>query len=107
VFPEELPGMPPDHDVEFIIDLLSRMGPIAKRPYRMSVDELEELKKQLKELSDKGYIRLSASPWGSPILFVKNKDGSMRMCIDYRNLNAVTIKNKYPLPRIDDLLDQL
>jgi len=73
----------------------------------MSVDELEELKKQLKELSDKGYIRPSASPWGSPALFVKKKDGSMRKCIDYRNLNAVTVKNKFPLPRIDDLLDQL
>jgi len=73
----------------------------------MSVDELEELKKQLKELAHKGYIRPSASPWGSPVLFVKKKDGSMRMCIDYRNLNAVTVKNKYPLPRIDDLLDQL
>jgi hypothetical protein len=99
--------MPPDRDVEFVIDLLPGTGPIAKRPYRMSVDELEELKKQLKELSDKGYIRPSASPWGSPVLFVKKKDGSMRMCIDYRNLNAVTVKNKYPLPRIDDLLDQL
>ena len=98
--------MPPDRDVEFIIDLLPGTGPIAKRPYRMSVDELTELKKQLDELISKGYIRPSASPWGSPILFVK-KDGSMRMCIDYRNLNAVTIKNKYPLPRIDDLLDQL
>jgi len=107
VFPEELPGMPPNRDVEFVIDLLPSMGPIAKRPYRMLVDELDELKKQLKELSDKGYIRPSASPWGSPVLFVKKKDGSMRMCIDYRNLNAVTIKNKYPLPRIDDLLDQL
>jgi hypothetical protein len=96
--------MPPDQEVEFIIDLLSGTGPIAKRPYHMSVDELEELKKQLKEIADKGYIRPSASPWGSPILFVK-KDGSMRMCIDYRSLNAVTIKNKYPLPRIDDLLD--
>jgi hypothetical protein len=73
----------------------------------MSVDELEELKKQLKELLDKGYIRPSASPWGSPILFVKKKDGSLRMCIDYQNLNAVIVKNKYPLPRIDDLLDQL
>jgi hypothetical protein len=73
----------------------------------MSVDELEELKKQLRELSNKGYIRPSASHWGSPVLFVKKKDGSMRMCIDYRNLNAVTVKNKYPLPRIDDLLDQL
>jgi hypothetical protein len=107
VFPEELPGMPPDRDVEFIIDLLPGTGPIAKRPYRMSVDELAELKKQLEELISKGYIRPSASPWGSPVLFVKKKDGSMRMCIDYRNLNAVTIKNKYPLPRIDDLLDQL
>jgi hypothetical protein len=96
VFPEELSGMPPDQDVEFVIDLLPSIGPIAKRPYRMSVNELEELKKQLKELSDKGYIRPSASPWGSPILFVKKKDGSMRMCIDYRNLNAVTVKNKYP-----------
>jgi hypothetical protein len=100
VFPEELPGMPSDRDVEFVIDLLPSIGPIAKRPYRMSVDELEELKKQLKELSDKGYIRPSASPWGSPILFVKKKDGSMRMCIDYRNLNAMTVKNMYPLPRI-------
>jgi hypothetical protein len=107
VFPEELPGMPPDRDVEFVIDLLPSTRPITKRPYRMSVDELEELKKQLKELSDKGYIRPSASPWGSPILFMKKKDGSMRMCIDYRNLNAVTVKNKYPLPRIDELLDQL
>ena len=107
VFPEELPGMPPDWDVEFVIDLLLDTRPIAKRPYCMLVDELEELKKQLKELSDKGYIRPSASPWGSPILFVKKKDGSMRIYIDYQNLNVVTVKNKYPLPRIDDLLDQL
>ena len=97
VFPEEMPGMSPDQDVEFVIDLLPGMGPIAKRPYRMLVDELDELKKQLKELSDKGYIRPSASPWGSPVLFVKMKDGSMRMCIDYQNLNDVTIKNKYLL----------
>jgi len=107
VFPEELLGMPLDRDVEFVIDLLPGTGPIAKRPYRMLVDELDELKKQLKELSDKGYIRPSASPWGSPVLFVKKKDGSMRMCIDYWNLNAVTVRNKYPLLRIDDLLDQL
>jgi hypothetical protein len=107
VFLEVLPGMPPDRDVEFVIDLLLGTGPIAKRPYRISVHELEELKKQLKELSDKGYIRPSASPWGSPVLFMKKKDGSKRMCIDYQNLNAVTVKNNYPLPRIDDLLDQL
>jgi hypothetical protein len=107
VFPEELLGMPPDRDVEFVIDLLPGTGPIAKRPYRMSIDELEELKKQLKELSDKGYIRPSASAWGSLVLFVKKKDGSMRMWIDYRNLNVMTVKNKYPLPWIDDLLDQL
>jgi hypothetical protein len=100
-----MPGMPPDRDVEFVIDLLLGTGPIAKRPYRMSIDELEELKLQLKELSDKGYIRPSASPCVSSVLFVKKKDGSMRMCIDYQNLNAMTIKNKYPLPRIDHLLD--
>jgi hypothetical protein len=105
VFPKKLPGMPPDRDVEFMIDLLPGTGPIAKRPYRMLVNELEELKKQLKELSDNGYIRPSASPWGSPILFMKKKDGSMRMCIDYQNLNTVLVKNKYPLPKIDDLLD--
>jgi hypothetical protein len=107
VFPDELPGMPPDRDIEFVIDLVPGTGPIAKRPYRMAADELVELKKQLQELTDKGFIRPSASPWGSPVLFVKKKDGSMRMCVDYRSLNAVTIKNKYPLPRIDDLLDQL
>jgi hypothetical protein len=107
VFPEDLPRMPLDRDLEFIIDLLPGTAPIAKRPYRMAANELEELKKQLKELRDKGYIRASSSPWGSPVLFVKKKDGSMRMCIDYRSLNEVTIKNKYPLPRIDDLFDQL
>ena len=86
-----------------MIDLVPGTAPIAKRPYRMSVEELVELK----DLLDKEYIKPSASPWGSPVLFVKKKDGSMRLCIDYRSLNAVTIKNKYPLPRIDDLLDQL
>jgi len=107
VFPEELPGMPPDRDIEFIIDLLPGTGPIAKRPYRMATDELKELKEQLRELQEKGYIRPSSSPWGSPVLFIRKKDGSLRMCIDYRTLNEVTIKNKYPLPRIDDLFDQL
>jgi hypothetical protein len=107
VFPEELLGLPPDRDVEFVIDLVPGMAPITKRPYSMSAEELTELKNQLKDLLDKQYIRPSASPWGSPVLFVRKKDGTMRLCIDYRSLNAVTIKNKYPLPRIDDLLDQL
>jgi len=107
VLPKELPGMPPDRDIEFIIDLLPGTGPIAKRPYRMATDELKELKEQLRELHEKGYIRPSSSPWGSPVLFVRKKDGSLRMCIDYRSLNELTIKNKYPLPRIDDLFDQL
>ena len=107
VFPEELPGLPPDREIEFKIDLIPRTAPISKAPYRMAPSELNELKSQLQELLDKGYIRPSHSPWGAPILFVKKKDGSMRMCINYRELNKVTIKNKYPLPRIDDLFDQL
>jgi hypothetical protein len=107
VFPEELPGMPPDRDIEFVIDLVPETSPIAKRPYRMAASELAELKKQLEELQQSGFIRPSLSPWGAPVLFVKKKDGSMRMCVDYRALNEVTIKNKYPLPRIDDLFDQL
>ena len=107
VFPDDLPGMPPDRDIEFIIELLPGTAPIAKRPYRMGVNELEELKKQLKELQEKGFIRPSSSPWGAPVIFVDKKDGSQRMCVDYRSLNEVTIKNKYPLPRIDDLFDQL
>jgi len=105
VFPNDLPGMPPDRDIEFIIELLPRTAPIAKRPYRMGVNELEELKKQLKELQEKGFIRPSSSPWGAPVIFVDKKDGTQRMCVDYRSLNKVTIKNKYPLPRIDDLFD--
>jgi hypothetical protein len=107
VFPEELPGMPPDREVEFVIDLLPSTSPISKWPYRISVEELKELKKQLTELQEAGYIRLSSSPWGAPVLFVQKKDGSQRMCVDYRSLNDVTIKNKYSLPRIDDLLDQM
>jgi hypothetical protein len=106
VFPDELPGMPPDQDIEFAIGLQPRTAPISKRPYRMPPAELVELKKQLQELLDKGFIRPSTSPWGCPALFVK-KDESLRLCIDYRPLNAVTIKNKYPLPRIDVLFDQL
>jgi hypothetical protein len=107
VFPEELPEMPPDREVEFVIDLLPGIAPISKRPYRMSVEELKELKKQLTELQEAGYIHLSSSPWGAPVLFLQNKDGSQRMCVDYRSLNDVTIKNKYPLPRIEDLFDQM
>jgi hypothetical protein len=107
VFPDEFPGMPPDRDVEFVIELQPGTAPISKRPYRMPPEELAELKKQLQELLDKGYIHPSSSPWGCPALFVQKKDGSLRLCVDYRPLNAVTIKNKYPLPRIDVLLDQL
>ena len=107
VFPDELSGMPPDRDIEFAIELQPGTAPISKRPYRMPPAELAELKKQLQELLDKGFIRPSTSPWGCPALFVKKKDESLRMCIDYRPLNAVTIKNKYPLPRIDILFDQL
>jgi hypothetical protein len=107
VFPEELPGMPPDREVEFVIDLLPRTAPISKRPYKMSVDELKKLKKQLTELQEAGYICPSSSPRGAPVLFVQKKDGSHRMCVDYRFLNDVTVKNKYPLPRIEDLFDQM
>jgi hypothetical protein len=107
VFPEELPGMPPDHEIEFVIELVPGTAPIFKRPYRMVANQLAELKEQLQELLDKGYIHPSASPWGAPIIFVPKKDGTQRMCVDYRSLNEVTIKNKYPLPRIDDLFDQL
>jgi hypothetical protein len=107
VFPEELPGMPPEREVEFFIDLLPGTAPISKRPYRMSVEEIQELKKKLMELQEAGYIRSSSSPWGAPVLFVQKKDGSQWMCVDYRSLNDVTIKSKYPLPRIDDLFDQM
>ncbi|KAA3460383.1 DNA/RNA polymerases superfamily protein [Gossypium australe] len=107
VFPEELLGLPPDREVEFSIDLLPGTAPVSIAPYRMASKELVELKAQIQELLDRGFIRPSVSPWGAPVLFVKKKDGSMRMCIDYRQLNKLTIKNKYPLPRIDDLFDQL
>ncbi|KAG8472758.1 hypothetical protein CXB51_034674 [Gossypium anomalum] len=107
VFPEELSGLSPVREVEFGIDLIPGIAPISISPYRMAPAELKELKSQLQELTDKGFVRPSFSPWGAPVLFVKKKDGSMRLCVDYRQLNKVTIKNKYPLPRIDDLFDQL
>ena len=107
VFPDDLPGLPPDRELEFEIELLSGSAPVFIPPYRMAPTELKELKVQLQDLVDKGFIRPSVSFWGAPILFVKKKDGTLRLCIDYRQLNKITIKNKYPLPRIDDLFDQL
>ncbi|GJS99685.1 putative reverse transcriptase domain-containing protein [Tanacetum coccineum] len=107
VFPEDLPGLPPARQVEFQIDLVPGAAPVARAPYRLAPAEMQELSTQLQELSDKGFIRPSSSPWGAPVLFVKKKDGSFRMCIDYRELNKLTVKNRYPLPRIDDLFDQL
>ena len=92
--------MPPDRDIEFLIELFPGTRPISKRPYRMPAKDLVEIKKQIKELLDKGYIRPSSSPWGSPVLLVEKKDGSLSMVVDYRGLNEVTIKNKYPLPMI-------
>ncbi|GJU78202.1 reverse transcriptase domain-containing protein, partial [Tanacetum coccineum] len=107
IFPEDLPGLPPTRQVEFQIDLVHGAAPVARAPYRLAPSEMKELSEQLKELSDKGFIRPSSSPWGAPVLFVKKKDGSFQMCIDYRELNKLTVKNRYPLPRIDDLFDQL
>ncbi|GJU86937.1 putative reverse transcriptase domain-containing protein [Tanacetum coccineum] len=107
VFTKNLPGLPPARPVEFQIDLIPGAAPVARAPYRLAPSEMKELSEQLQELSDKGFIRPSSSPWGAPVLFVKKKDGSFRMCIDYRELNKLTVKNRYPLPRIDDLFDQL
>jgi hypothetical protein len=107
VFPDDLPGLPPARQLDFRIDLVPSAAPVAKSPYRLATTELQELAAQLKELQDKGFIRPSQSPWGAPVLFVKKKDGTFRMCIDYRELNKLTVKNRYPLPRIDDLFDQL
>jgi hypothetical protein len=107
VFPEELLGMPPDSEVELVIDLLPGTAPISKRSYRMSVEELKELKKQLTELQEAGYIHPSSSPCGAPVLFVQKKDGSQGMCVDYRTLNDVNVKNKCPLPCIEGLFDQM
>jgi hypothetical protein len=107
IFPEDLPGMPPDRDVEFTIELQPSTAPISRRSYKMTPKELAELKIQLKELLDKGYIHLSSSAWGYQPLFVKKKDQSLRLCVDYQPLNVITIKNKYPLSRINILFDQL
>ncbi|GJS12204.1 putative reverse transcriptase domain-containing protein, partial [Tanacetum coccineum] len=107
VFPEDLPGLPPTQQVEFQIDLVPCVAPVARTPYRLAPSELQELSTQLQELSDKGFIRLSSSPWGAPILFVKKKDRSFWMCIDYRELNKLIMKNRYQLLIIDDLFDQL
>ncbi|GJY84533.1 putative reverse transcriptase domain-containing protein [Tanacetum coccineum] len=107
VFPNDLFGLLPVQEIEFRIELIPRAMPVAKSPYHLAPSELEELSGQIKELQDKGFIRPSSSPWGAPVLFVKKKDGSFRMCIDYKELNKLTVKNHYPLPRIDDLFDQL
>jgi len=107
VFPDDIPELSPRRDVNFTIDLIPGAGPISMTPYRMALVELAEFKKQIEDLLEKKFIRLSASPWGAPILLVKNKYGSSRLCVDYRQLNKLTIMNKYPLPRIDDFLDQL
>ncbi|GKC31103.1 putative reverse transcriptase domain-containing protein, partial [Tanacetum coccineum] len=107
VFPDDLSGLPPIREIKFRIELVPGAMSVAKSPYRLAPSELEELSGQLKELQDKGFIRPSSSPWGAPVLFVNKKDGSFRMCIDYRELNKLTIKNRYPLPMIDDMFDQL
>ena len=104
---DEIPGLPPRREVEFCIELQHGTVPISRAPYRMGPAELRELLAQLEELQMRGFIRPSHSPWGAPVLFVKKKDDTLRMCIDYRGLNKVTIRNRYPLPRIDDLFDQL
>ena len=107
VFPKELLSLPPKREVDLSIEILPRTTPISGAPYRMTPTELKELKIQLQELLDKGFIRPSVSPWGSPILFVKKKYGTLRMCNNYWQINKVTMKNKYPLPRIEDLFYQL
>ena len=107
VFPDEFPGLPPHREIDFSIDLYPGTDPISVAPFQMAPIELKELKLQLQELQSKGFIRPSTSPWGAPVLFVKKKDGTLWLCVDYRKLNRVTVKNKYPLPRIEDLFDQL
>ena len=107
VFPDEIPGLTPKWDIDLTIELVPGAAPMSKTPYRMSTPEMLELKMQLQDLLEKKYIRPTVSPWGAPVLFVKKKYGTLRLCIDYRQLNKVTMKNKYPLPRIDDLFDQM
>jgi hypothetical protein len=107
VLPEEVPSLPLRRDIDFLIELSPGVVPVSRTPYQMNTPKLVELKLQLREMMDKGYIQPSVSPWGAPVLFVKKKDSTLRLCIDYRQLNKVTIKNKYPLPKIDDLFDQL
>nr|GFA17144.1 putative reverse transcriptase domain-containing protein [Tanacetum cinerariifolium] len=107
VFPKELPSLPPVRQVEFQIDLIPGATHVARAPYQLAPSEMQELSNQLQELADRGFIHLSTSPWGAPVLFVKKKDGFFRMCINYRELNKLTVKNRNPLPRIDDLFDQL
>nr|GEX56565.1 putative reverse transcriptase domain-containing protein [Tanacetum cinerariifolium] len=107
VFLKDLPGIPPARPVEFQIDLVPGAVPVARAPYRLAPSKMKELAKQLQELSDKGFIRPISLPWGAPVLFIKKKDGSFHMCIEYCKLNKLTVKNRYPLPRIDDLFDQL
>ena len=107
VFREELPGIPLEREVDLSIETVPRIAPMSRAPYRMALAELKELKVQLQEVLDKGFVRPSVSPLGAPVLFVKKKDDTLRMCIDYRKINKVTVKNKYPLPRIEDLFDRL
>ena len=107
VFPEELHSIPLEREVDLSIEILQGTSPTSRAPYKMAPTKLKELKIQLQELLDKGFIRPSVSPWGAPVLFVKKKDGTLRICIDYRQINKVTVKNKYPLLRIEHLFDQL
>ena len=104
---QDIPGLPPAREVEFCIELQLGTAPISRAPYRIVPVEMREIQTQLDEWLAQGFIRRSHSPWGAPVLFVKKKDGSMRLCMDYRKLNKVTIQNRYLLPRIDDLFDQL
>jgi hypothetical protein len=105
VFPEEVSGLPPKRDIDFSIELVLGVVPMSRTPYRMSTLDLVELKLQLKEILDKGYIQPSVSPWEAPTLFIKKNNGTLRLCIEYRQLNKITIKNMYSLPIIDDLFD--